>query len=137
MKYLVAAGAAAIAISSTGCVVGDTSTARTGPGSNTTNLTAGVVQKEIRKGMTADEVAIALGSPNIVSTDATGLEVWIYDRISSRVTQSSSSAYGTLLLIGGARSTGSRETSQSTFTVVIKYDEMSRVRDFAYHTSRF
>jgi len=32
-------------------------------------VTVGSVQKEIRKGMSGSEVALALGSPNIVSTD--------------------------------------------------------------------
>ena len=33
------------------------------------NLTVGTVQKEIKNGMSGAEVASALGSPNIVSTD--------------------------------------------------------------------
>ena len=28
-------------------------------------------------------------------------------------------------------------TSQRTLTVIIKFDEEKKVRDFAYHTSRF
>lgn len=120
----------------TGCVTHQASMSNNGAGSDKT-LTAGVVQKEIRKGMSADEVAVALGSPNIVTTGADGNQVWIYDRISSTVSQKSSSAYGTLLLIGGSTSSASRQSSQSTFTVVIKYDANDVVRDLAYHTSRF
>ncbi|WP_197054405.1 hypothetical protein [Nitrosococcus oceani] len=102
-----------------------------------TQLTAGLVQKEIRKGMSGDEVAIALGSPNIVSSDANGNAVWIYDRISSSVSSQSSSVYGTLLLIGGGSQSYSSNKSQQTFTVVIKFDDVNRVRDFAYHSTRF
>ena len=46
-------------------------------------MTVGVVQREIRVGMSGGEVATVLGSPNIVSTDEHGREVWIYDKIST------------------------------------------------------
>jgi outer membrane protein assembly factor BamE (lipoprotein component of BamABCDE complex) len=49
-------------------------------GAQERQMTVGTVQKEIRKGMSAADVAEALGSPNIVTTDSEGREVWIYDR---------------------------------------------------------
>ena len=122
------------ALSATGCAV---TQGGSGGDPNANNLTAGVVQKEIRIGMAGDEVAMSLGSPNIVTTDADRNEVWIYDRISSSVRSSSSSGYGTLLLIGGSSKSRNTEKSQSTFTVVIKFDEAQKVKDFSYHTSRF
>ena len=102
-----------------------------------TELTVGVVQKEIRIGMSGAEVAAALGSPNIVKTDEERREVWVYDRISTTDVYSTSSGYGTLLLIGGSRESGARSTTQKTFTVIIKFDADGLVRDFAYHTSKF
>lgn len=102
-----------------------------------TELTAGVVQKEIRIGMSGAEVAAALGSPNIVSTDEQRREVWIYDRISTTEVYSKSSGYGTLLLIGGSQEAGARSKTQKSFTVIIKFDSEGLVRDFAYHTSKF
>ena len=39
---------------------------------HTDKLTVGVVQKEIQEGMPATDVAIALGSPNIVKKDPDG-----------------------------------------------------------------
>ncbi len=44
-------------------------------------LTVGTVQREIRVGMSGAQVAEALGSPNVVTTDEKGREVWVYDRI--------------------------------------------------------
>ncbi len=102
-----------------------------------TELTAGVVQKEIRIGMSGAEVAAALGTPNIVTTDEERREVWIYDRISTTDVYSTSSGYGTLLLIGGSREAGARSKTQKSFTVIIKFDSEGLVRDFAYHTSKF
>lgn len=100
-------------------------------------LTVGTVQKEIKKGMSGAEVAQALGSPNIVSTDEQGREVWIYDKISTDRVQTESSSYGTLIVVGGRSSSGSSSTSQQTLTIIIKFDSDKKVRDIAYHASRF
>jgi len=108
-------------------------------------LTVGVVQKEIRVGMSGADVAVVLGSPNVVSTDAERREVWIYDKIATDRVYSNSTT-GILGFIfggdsggagGGAVDTGADSTSQRTLTVIIKFDDDHRVRDFAYHTSRF
>lgn len=117
------------------------------------NLTVGTVQREIRVGMSGGEVATVLGSPNIVSTDENGREVWIYDRIATDRVYSSSSGGVSALILGGAlvgsglvggaagpsysSSAGATSTSQRTLTIIIKYDDERRVRDFAYHSSKF
>ena len=100
-------------------------------------MTVGSVQKSIKVGMSGAEVASVLGSPNIVSTDEKRREVWIYDKVSQEVSYNRNSAYGTLLLIGGNSSSGSSSSSQKTLTVIVKFDDNQKVRDFAYHTSRF
>ena len=100
-------------------------------------LTVGTVQREIRKGMSGVEVIEALGSPNIVSTDEKGREVWVYDKISTDRVYSVDSGGGTLILAGIKRDAGSVSTSQRTITIIIKFDEEKKVRDFAYHSSRF
>ncbi len=117
---------------------------------NSTDLvTVGTVQKEIRVGMSGADVAQVLGSPNIVSTDEERREVWIYDKIATdRAYSSSSGGVNTLFLgvgagvgggmgIGGSSSAGATSTSQRTLTVIIKFDKRGKVRDFAYHTTRF
>jgi outer membrane protein assembly factor BamE (lipoprotein component of BamABCDE complex) len=112
-------------------------------------LTVGTVQKEIRVGMSGAEVAAVLGSPNIVSTDEDRREVWIYDKIATDVTYSTSSGGVSALIFGGGGSVGggvagstqqgagAASTSQRTLTVIIKFDNDKKVRDFAYHTSSF
>ena len=112
-------------------------------------VTVGTVQKEIRVGMSGAEVAQALGAPNIVSTDELRREVWIYDKFSTDVVYSTSNGGVAALIFGGGgsvgggtggnvgRSTGAASASQKTLTVIIKFDEASKVRDFAYHTSSF
>jgi outer membrane protein assembly factor BamE (lipoprotein component of BamABCDE complex) len=100
-------------------------------------LTVGTVQREIRKGMSGSEVIESIGSPNIVSTDEQGREVWVYDKISTDRVESDSSSYGTLILFGFGEHSNSSSTSQQTLTIIIKFDEEKKVRDFAYHSSRF
>lgn len=99
-------------------------------------LTTGVVQKEIRKGMSGGDVAAVLGAPNIVTTDSQG-EVWVYDKISTETAASASGAGGTLILFGGGSSGAAKTTNQRTLTVVIKFDKNGHVRDFASHSSSF
>lgn len=112
---------------------------------DTDRVTVGTVQKEIRIGMSAADVATVLGSPNIVTTDDERQETWIYDKISRDVTYSRSSGTIVGLIVGssgggagvGSTNAGSTSSSQRTLTVVIKYDGENKVRDFSYHTSRF
>lgn len=144
--------AMAAVLTSTGCMSAHQHYQQT-HGAQERQMTVGIVQKEIRKGMSAADVAQVLGSPNIVTTDAEGREVWIYDKISTDVTYSSDAGGGgVLLLIGAAvgdvlggglgsgsysRAAGAQSKTQRTLTVVIKYDEQKKVRDFAYHASQF
>jgi outer membrane protein assembly factor BamE (lipoprotein component of BamABCDE complex) len=112
-------------------------------------LTVGTVQKEIRVGMSGAEVAEVLGSPNIVSTDEERREVWIYDKVATDYVQSSSSGGVSALILGWGdsagglgsggynSSAGAASRSQRTLTIIIKYDNEGKVRDFAYHTSKF
>lgn len=118
-------------------------------------VSVGTVQRKIRIGMSGAEVAQVLGSPNIVTTDEQRREAWVYDKISTTSVYSTSSGEVAAnagsglallsvpaLIISSVRaqsrgSTGATNTTQKTFTVIIKFDESGHVRDFAYHTSRF
>ncbi len=100
-------------------------------------VTVGKVQREIRIGMPSAQVIEVLGSPNIVSTDENRLEVWVYDKIATDVSYSTSNGGVWLILgvVGG--SSGAASTSQRTLTIVIKFNADKKVRDFAYHSSSF
>lgn len=108
-------------------------------------VTVGTVQREIRVGMASAEVASILGAPNIVSTDADRREVWIWDKVSSEISYSRSSGTIAGLVVGssgggaggGSKSAGASRSSQRTLTVIVKFDEAGRVRDFSYRTSSF
>jgi len=117
-------------------------------------MTVGIVQREIRQGMSPADVAAALGSPNIVTKDADGHETWIYDKIATEASYSNDSggvsggvAAGGLpgskaLVLGGVgadygKSAGAMATTQRTLTVIIKFSEVGLVDSFSYHSSRF
>lgn len=116
-------------------------------------MTVGTVQREIRVGMTSAQVVEALGAPNMVTTDDRRRESWVYDKIATETAYSSTAGGVNALIFGGgpagagllggagsagvSSSAGARSTSQRTLTVIVKYDENSRVRDFSYRSSSF
>lgn len=116
-------------------------------------MTLGIVQKEIRVGMSQADVAVALGSPNIVTRDSAGMETWIYDKIATEASYSRSGAdisgtvgaggvAGSTLILGGvgggaSRNSGASSSTQKTLTVVIKFDGTGLVETFSYHMSKF
>ena len=125
-----------VAVLSSGCMTAQQHQAAVS-GSDKNRLTAGVVQREIRVGMSGDEVVSALGSPNIVTTDEKRRESWVYDRFATETVHSSSSGGVNVLIFGVSQGAGAASTTQRTLTVVIKFDESKRVRDFAYRQSSF
>ena len=116
-------------------------------------MTLGVVQKEIKIGASQDEVALALGSPNIVTRDSDGKDTWIYDKVSSIVSYNNNGfgigggalgggapgngVIGGILGINWGKNKGQVETVQKTLTVVIKFNKKNQVESFTYHMSKF
>jgi hypothetical protein len=116
-------------------------------------MTLGIVQKEIRTGMSQASVAEALGSPNIVTRDDDGSETWVYDRIATEASYSQSKgdiqgavgaggAVGRTLILGGVGGSygggsGASSSTQKTLTVVIKFNKNSQVSTFSYNMSKF
>jgi len=113
----------------------------------------GKVQREIRVGMTSAQVVEVLGAPNMVTTDEKRREVWVYDKIATEHAYSTSSGGVSALILGGlggrsgilgggvgpgySKSAGAASTTQRTLTIIIKFDENNKVRDFAYRQSSF
>lgn len=108
-----------------------------GPDGNATNLTVGKVQGEIKEGMPASDVAAILGSPNIVTTDEKRREVWIYDKVSSSRVDTANTVGGGLIIVGAIGKQRKSTTTQKTLTIIIKFDEEKKVRDFAYNYTQF
>jgi len=108
-----------------------------GPDGSATDLTVGKVQGEIKEGMPASDVAAILGSPNIVTTDEKRREVWIYDKVSSNRVDTRKSFGGGIIILGGSTRQAKSTSTQKTLTIIIKFDEQKKVRDFAYNYTQF
>ena len=114
-------------------------------------LTLGTVQSKIKKGMNQTEVLEVLGSPNIVTKNSQGNEVWTYDKVGSNQSASSevSATYGQAqlnqgfwaFLFGGttnsAQSSSGRITESKSLTVIITFDGNSNVSDFTYQSLKY
>lgn len=125
-----------ILISASGCITPTASEHAEQLGSTAEReMTVGIVQRDIEKGMSQAEVAEALGSPNIVTKDTEGLETWIYDKIATEVSVSAGSR-GIISIIIGEKITAAASQTQKTLTVIIKFKN-GLVYDFSYHSSKF
>ncbi len=112
-------------------------------------FTLGVVQKELRPGMSQADVAERLGSPNIVTRDAGGREAWVYDKVSSEVELSGGGVslgglgsgaggnFAGMLGVSAGRRTERARSSQQTLTVVVRFSATGSVETFSWHNSRF
>jgi outer membrane protein assembly factor BamE (lipoprotein component of BamABCDE complex) len=80
-------------------------------------LTAGIVRKEIKKGMSGAQVAELLGSPNITTMDENNRETWVYDKIATEASYS--------------------ESQSGMFLILVKFNADSKVESFTYHQSKF
>lgn len=101
-------------------------------------LTQGNVQLNLAVGTTTKaDVLEKFGSPNITTRDASGAEVWSYQRHATVSQSSSSSNYWTILLVGGSKSADGFSQSTRTVTLIIKFDDKDVVSDFRSRTSDF
>jgi len=100
-------------------------------------LTVGKVQGEVKVGMSASQVVELLGSPNIVTTDEKRREVWVYDKVSTDRVDTASSSFAGIIILGAASRDSSSSQRQRTLTIIIKYDEDKKIRDFAYNYTQF
>jgi hypothetical protein len=134
----------AVGVDPTGA--GDRAKAKEAPSSA---FTLGVVQKELRAGLSQADVVERLGAPNILTRDGEGREAWVYDKVSSEIEASSgnvgvagggmgvgSSFMGLLGINAGKRSDKAR-SSQRTLTVVVRFSAAGKVETFSWHDSRF
>ena len=111
------------------------------------NLTLGIVQSKIHKGMNQTDVLETLGSPNIVTKNSMTQEVWTYDKVGSNRSSSTTVNYGqrTLgqgflaFLFAGANSSSSANAKNETktLTVIITFDDNKNVSDFTYQSLKY
>lgn len=113
-------------------------------------LSHGMVQMTLRVGQTTQaEVLETFGAPNITTMDATGQEMWVYDRHAT-VTSDKSGGFSIGLGIGGGgggvgalgglgfgQKKSKSESSSRTMTLIIKFNGAKIVSDFRSRSSSF
>jgi outer membrane protein assembly factor BamE (lipoprotein component of BamABCDE complex) len=111
-------------------------------------LTLGKVQQTLKKGMSQGEIVVALGSPNLVTSDADGLETWVYDKLSTEVNSNNSkkgfnilggalgSTVGAGAIVGSSSKNSNTSTSQKTLTVILKFVD-KKLDIFTFNASSF
>ena len=103
-----------------------------------TTLTQANIQLNLKKGETSQaDVLGAFGAPNIITTDGAGNEVWSYQKNSMTATSSSDGYYATIILAGINSSKGGYNQSTKTATLIIKFDDDKKVKDFKFMSANF
>ena len=105
------------------------------------NITPGAAKRHIKPGVTtmADVVQV-FGTPNVL-TRQDGLEMWVYDKVSSRQTNAvfgiggGGAGGGGGGLLGGGLASSSR--SETTVMLIIYFDENDVVQDYKITQTKF
>lgn len=101
-------------------------------------LTQGNVQMNLRVGSTTKaNVLNTFGSPNITTRDASGEEVWSYQRQATVAQSSSSGTYWSIFLTGESSSAAGFAQSSRMMTLIITFNKNDVVSDFRSRTSDF
>ncbi|HXY41056.1 MAG TPA: hypothetical protein VEQ10_15395 [Vicinamibacteria bacterium] len=112
-------------------------------------FTLGLVQRELRAGLSQTEVVEKLGSPNLLTRDGHGREAWVYDKVSSEFESSghhlgvagvgsgAGASVGGILGLSAGRHAEKESSSQRTLTVVVRFSEAGLVETFSWRDSRF
>jgi hypothetical protein len=86
---------------------------------------------------TQNDVLETFGAPNVATIDATGQEVWTYQRHATITQRGSANNYWTVVLLGGSTRAEGFEQTQRTMTLMIKFDAGKVVSDFKSRTAEF
>ncbi len=101
-------------------------------------LTQGNVQMNLKVGATTKaDVLNTFGSPNITTRDASGEEVWSYQRQATVTQSSASGSYWSIFLTGESRSAAGFSESSRMMTLIITFNSKDVVSDFRSRSSDF
>jgi outer membrane protein assembly factor BamE (lipoprotein component of BamABCDE complex) len=109
----------------------------------THKITLGAVQSKIKVGVSGDEVIMALGSPNIITSGDGGTETWVYDKLS--VEQDSSARVVGQENVDPDQTTSSvnmraavkHSSTERTMMVIVKFDSNKKVSSVHYRESTY
>lgn len=117
-------------------------------------LSFGAVKRNLRIGQsTQADVIRTLGSPNNMTLNGAGREIWIYDRINTRIdttgfrtgagaklglgTVGSALGAGLLFDLGESRNDSSMTAQTKSLTIILEFDDRQVLRDMAAREGRY
>ena len=102
------------------------------------NLTVGMIKKEIIKGKTTQSDILSIfGSPNIITTNSKGNEVWNYSK-SSYQSEVNDRGFGwSLLLVGNSKNSVLSNSSTSSMDLIIIFNSKEILEDYKVISSNF
>lgn len=102
------------------------------------NLTVGMIKKEIIKGKTTQNDIITLfGAPNIITTNARGNEVWNYSKSSYQAGAERKNSGWSLLLLGSSKSSALSNASTASMDLIVTFDSNGIVEDYKVISAAF
>jgi hypothetical protein len=109
-------------------------------------LSYGAITATVKKGETTQEDIVRLfGPPNITTINASGEEVWVYDRISNSSQQNGWTEARRFDAFFGLGSVGAvsvkegdtHDSSSRTLKVIINFDQAKKVKDYSARATQF
>ncbi|OGV49654.1 MAG: hypothetical protein A2017_07300 [Lentisphaerae bacterium GWF2_44_16] len=101
-------------------------------------FTHGNVQLNLKAQITTQaEVLEKFGPPNIAATDASGSEIWTYQKNATVTREAGKGGYFTIVLLGAQSGSSGFEQSQKAMTLIIKFGKDKKVADFKSMSSSF
>jgi hypothetical protein len=102
------------------------------------SLTQGSIEMYLHSGKTTKpEFLQRFGSPNVVTRDGEGREIWSYQRAMQASEKEGFSSFWTLLLFGQSQDHAGFKNSSTMITLIIKFNSHNIVEDFNSRTSCF
>jgi len=101
-------------------------------------FTTGNVQLSLKQGVTTQaEVLEKFGPPNIAAVDSTGNDLWTYQKFATVTQSSGQGGYFWLVIVGGNTGTSGLEQTQKTMTLIIKFDQDKKIKEFKSMSTNF
>jgi outer membrane protein assembly factor BamE (lipoprotein component of BamABCDE complex) len=101
-------------------------------------FTTGNVQLSLKQGVsTQAEVLEKFGPPNIAAVDSTGNDLWTYQKFATVTQSSGQCGYFWLVVVGGNTGTSGLEQTQKTMTLIIKFDQDKKIKEFKSMSTNF
>lgn len=95
------------------------------------NLSVGMAKTKLVEGKTNQTEVIELfGSPNLITTNSEGNEVWTYNKSSYDSSSSAKESGWSFLLVGGSKSSVLSNSTTSSLDLIITFDKRGIVQKY-------